>query len=139
MCGGFSNLKNLDKVLTQKLKIETEPGTRRAAKEIKESLKEKIHTTEEILNSLEDIRRKEDRQIQTWREELNKLSVKSVAGDKFSERLLLNNSFLVEKNRFAQFSDKVGELEQKYPDLKFLYSGPWPAYSFVNINIKAGG
>ena len=72
-------------------------------------------------------------------EELNKLSVKSVAGDKFSERLLLNNSFLVEKNRFTQFSDKVGELEQKYPDLKFLYSGPWPAYSFVNINIKAGG
>ena len=26
MCGGFSNLKNLDKVLTQKLKIETAPG-----------------------------------------------------------------------------------------------------------------
>ena len=72
-------------------------------------------------------------------EELNKLSVKSITGDKFSERLLLNNSFLVEKNRFAQFSDKVGELEQKYPDLKFLYTGPWPAYSFVNINIKAGG
>ena len=72
-------------------------------------------------------------------EELNELSVKSVAGDKFSERLLLNNSFLVEKNRFTQFSDKVGELEQKYPDLKFIYPGPWPAYSFVNINIKAGG
>ena len=72
-------------------------------------------------------------------EELNKLSVKSVAGDKFSERLLLNNSFLVEKNRFTQFSDKVGELEQKYPNLKFLYTGPWPAYSFVNINIKVRG
>lgn len=71
-------------------------------------------------------------------EELNKLSVKSVAGDKFSERLLLNNSFLVEKNNFAKFSDKVGELEQKYPDLKFIYTGPWPVYSFVNINIKAG-
>ena len=71
--------------------------------------------------------------------ELNKLSVKSITGDKFSERLLLNNSFLVEKNRFAQFSDKVGELEQKYPDLKFIYTGPWPAYSFVNINIKVGG
>ncbi|MEK6938041.1 MAG: GvpL/GvpF family gas vesicle protein [Nanoarchaeota archaeon] len=70
--------------------------------------------------------------------ELNKLSVKSIAGGKFSERLLLNNSFLVEKKNFAQFSDKVGELEQKYPNLKFLYTGPWPAYSFVNINIKAG-
>ena len=72
-------------------------------------------------------------------EELKKLSVKSVQGDKFSDRLLLNNSFLVEKNKFTSFSDKVGELEEKYPNLKFLYTGPWPAYSFVNINIKAGG
>lgn len=71
-------------------------------------------------------------------EELSKLSVKSVMGDKFSERLLLNNSFLVEKNKFTQFSDKVGELEQKYQNLKFIYTGPWPAYSFVNININAG-
>ncbi len=70
--------------------------------------------------------------------QLNELSVKSVAGDKFSERLLLNNSFLVEKSKFAQFSDKVGELEQKYPQLKFIYTGPWPAYSFVDINIKVG-
>lgn len=71
-------------------------------------------------------------------EELNKLSVKSVSGDKFSDRLLLNLSFLAEKNKFAQFSDKIGELEQKHQNLKFIYTGPWPAYSFVNINIKVG-
>lgn len=71
-------------------------------------------------------------------EELNKLSVKSVAGNKFSERLLLNNSFLVEKNKFGQFSQTIGELEQKHQNLKFIYSGPWPAYSFVDINIKVG-
>ncbi len=71
-------------------------------------------------------------------EELNKLSVKSAQGDKFSERLLLNNSFLAGKTNFANFSDKVGELEQKYQNLKFIYTGPWPAYSFVDINIKAG-
>lgn len=71
-------------------------------------------------------------------EELSKLSVQSVMGDKFSERLLLNNSFLVERYKFTQFSDKVEELEQRYQDLKFIYTGPWPAYSFVNININAG-
>ncbi len=70
--------------------------------------------------------------------ELDKLSVKSVAGDKFSDHLLLNNSFLVEKHKFTHFSDKVGELEEKHPNVKILYSGPWPAYSFVNINIKVG-
>src|SRR3989338_2406278 len=54
----------------------------KSAMEELESLKEKIHTTEEILNSLEDIRRKEDRQIQTWREELNKLKNKLLNIDK---------------------------------------------------------
>ncbi len=71
-------------------------------------------------------------------EELNKLSVKNVQGDKFSDRLLLNNFFLVNKNRFSSFSNKIAELERKYPDLKFRYTGPWPAYSFVNINIQVG-
>lgn len=71
-------------------------------------------------------------------EELNKLSVKSLAGDKFSDRLLLNHFFLINKNRFSSFSNKIAELERKYPDLKFLYTGPWPAYSFVNINIQVG-
>jgi len=69
-------------------------------------------------------------------ESLNKLSIKSVKGDNFSDRLLLNQSFLVEKNKFSQFSDKISELENKHKDLKFLYTGPWPPYSFVNINIK---
>ena len=71
-------------------------------------------------------------------EPLNKLAVKTIQGDKFSDRLLLNNSFLVEKKKFSQFSEKVGELEGKNPELKFLYTGPWPPYSFVNIKISGG-
>lgn len=69
-------------------------------------------------------------------EKLNKLSVKSVQGDRFSDRLLLNHFFLVDKNKFSPFSNTIAELEREYPDLKFLYTGPWPAYSFVNINIQ---
>lgn len=68
-------------------------------------------------------------------ESLDKLSVKSVKGDNFSDRLLLNHSFLVEKNKFSKFSDKISELENKHNGLKFLYTGPWPPYSFVNIKI----
>ena len=71
-------------------------------------------------------------------EPLTKLAVKTIQGDKFSDRLLLNNSFLVEKKKFSQFSEKVGELEEKSPELKFLYTGPWPPYSFVNIKIQGG-
>ncbi len=71
-------------------------------------------------------------------EELDVLSVKSLAGDKFSDRLILNQSFLVDKNKFSPFSNKIARLEQAYPDLKFRYTGPWPAYSFVDINIRVG-
>jgi len=71
-------------------------------------------------------------------ESLNKLSVKSVQGDRFSDRLLLNYSFLVEKSMFSSFSEKIAELEMSNKDLKFVYTGPWPPYSFVNIKIVGG-
>ncbi len=70
---------------------------------------------------------------------LSSSAVKTIQGDKFSDRLLLNNSFLVEKKKFSEFSEKVGKLEKKHPELKFIYTGPWPPYSFVNIKIQGGG
>jgi len=69
-------------------------------------------------------------------ESLNKLSIKNIKGDVFSERLLLNHSFLAEKNKFSEFSEEIAKLEQKHKDLKFVYTGPWPPYSFVNIKIS---
>jgi hypothetical protein len=76
--------------------------------------------------------------VQEILEPLNKLSIKSAKGDNFSARLLLNYTFLVEKNKFSQFSEEIANLEKKYPDLKFVYTGPWPPYSFVNIRIAGG-
>lgn len=106
------------------------------AKKNLELIKDKIELGVKVVKKAEEEMRGEvNREVL---EELNKLSVKSVAGDKFSERLLLNHSFLVVKNNFVRFSDKIGELEKKNPGLKFIYTGPWPIYSFVNINIKGG-
>ena len=67
---------------------------------------------------------------------LSKLSIKNIKGDIFSDRLLLNHSFLAEKNKFSEFSEEIAKLEQKHNDLKFVYTGPWPPYSFVNIKIS---
>jgi len=67
---------------------------------------------------------------------LSKLSIKNIKGDIFSDRLLLNHSFLVEKNKFSEFSEEIAKLEEKHRDLKFVYTGPWPPYSFVNIKIS---
>ena len=53
----------------------------------------------------------------------------------FSERLLMNTAFLVERGRIDEFSARVGDLSGRYGDLKVQYSGPWPPYNFVDIHI----
>jgi hypothetical protein len=63
-----------------------------------------------------------------------------VKGNLFTNRLLLNVSFLVEKRRVDEFSLEVEGLEEKYADkLDLLYSGPWAPYNFVYIKIGAEG
>jgi hypothetical protein len=56
----------------------------------------------------------------------------------FSDRLILNSTFLVEKSGMDEFSLQVGRLTEKYTELKVQYSGPWPAYNFVDIHILGG-
>jgi hypothetical protein len=63
----------------------------------------------------------------------------AVTGDLFSNRLILNTSFLVNKDDIDAFSDEVARLQKKYPLLKLLYSGPWAPYNFVYIRIGAKG
>ena len=53
----------------------------------------------------------------------------------FSDRLLLNASFLVDMNKIDNFSDQVSQFVVKYDTLKIQYSGPWPPYNFVDIHI----
>ncbi|TFH54265.1 MAG: GvpL/GvpF family gas vesicle protein [Methanothrix sp.] len=56
----------------------------------------------------------------------------------FSDRLILNSTFLVEKSCMDEFSLQVGKLKDKYHEMKVQYSGPWPAYNFVDIHILGG-
>jgi hypothetical protein len=70
---------------------------------------------------------------------LNTGAKQAVTGDLFSDRLLLNASYLVKKEDIAEFSNKVRNIKEKYPMLKLLYSGPWPPFNFVYIKIGAEG
>ena len=82
-------------------------------------------------------KRKED--AQDILESLKAASKQTAVGDLFSRRLILNASFLVNKDRVDAFSDEVEKLQFKYPMLKFLYSGPWAPHNFVYIKIGADG
>ncbi len=66
---------------------------------------------------------------------LGKLAVKEKTNNLFSERLIVNQSYLTDKNNLNQFSEKVTELTKKFSSLKIQYSGPWPPYNFVTIRI----
>ena len=107
-------------------------------KETLEQIENKIELGVKVIknNREENSIENEDNIIVEILNPLNKLSTKTIQGENFSERLLLNHSFLVEKNNFSKFSNAIAKLEEKYKQLKFNYTGPWPPYSFVDIHIR---
>ncbi|MDP3041288.1 MAG: GvpL/GvpF family gas vesicle protein [Candidatus Omnitrophota bacterium] len=53
-----------------------------------------------------------------------------------TENLLLNASYLVDKQRQNEFRQAFEQLKNTPGDLKFLFSGPWPCYNFVTLTRK---
>jgi hypothetical protein len=68
-------------------------------------------------------------------ETLQKIAVQSKELKLFSERLALNASFLVDRDKMDKFSNEVERLGNRYANLKTQYSGPWAPYNFVDIQI----
>lgn len=42
-------------------------------------------------------------------------------------------SFLVEREHWSAFDEALREERERYPDMAFEKSGPWPAYDFVRL------
>jgi len=60
--------------------------------------------------------------------------------DLYSDRLVFNRSYLVERDDQTAFDDIVSEIETKYgDDLHVQYNGPWAPYNFVDIEIGTEG
>ncbi|WP_121744351.1 GvpL/GvpF family gas vesicle protein [Natronorubrum halophilum] len=68
---------------------------------------------------------------------LEPIAAQSVPNDLFSDRLVLNRSYLVERDEREAFDDAVAELEETHDDLIFRYTGPFAPYSFVDVKIGA--
>lgn len=68
---------------------------------------------------------------------LTELAEASKTNDPIGEKMLLNASFLVERGKEVDFDEKINETYEKWKDkVEFSYSGPWPAYNFINIRLK---
>ncbi len=63
---------------------------------------------------------------------------RSVAeNEDFSDRLLLNRAYLVDREDREAFDDAVAAFDASYDGLTVQYSGPWAPFNFVDINIGA--
>ncbi|MFP7296583.1 GvpL/GvpF family gas vesicle protein [Neobacillus niacini] len=55
-------------------------------------------------------------------------------------KTLLNAAFLVDTTKEEAFDKKVNDLYEIWKDkAEFKYTGPWPAYNFVNIVLRIDG
>jgi len=60
--------------------------------------------------------------------------------DLYSDRLVFNRSYLVDRADQPAFDDTVAAVEAEYGDaLHVQYNGPWAPYNFVDIEIGAEG
>jgi hypothetical protein len=53
-----------------------------------------------------------------------------------TEKLIVAAAHLVEREQLSAYRDRVGNARKLRPELHFLVSGPWPPYSFSNIDLE---
>ncbi|MYL49221.1 gas vesicle protein GvpF [Halobacillus litoralis] len=68
---------------------------------------------------------------------LDQLAEASQVNDTIGEKMLLNGAYLIDREKEEAFDQKVNELHERWKEyVDFKYTGPWPAYNFINIKLK---
>ncbi|MBI4562305.1 MAG: GvpL/GvpF family gas vesicle protein, partial [Candidatus Rokubacteria bacterium] len=49
-----------------------------------------------------------------------------------TDRLLFTGAYLVERDQVDAFRERVAKAQEEFSRLRFLLTGPWPPYHFVN-------
>jgi gas vesicle protein GvpL/GvpF len=76
-------------------------------------------------------------EISTWlRENLSGLIRDEQVTIRPTERLVLSAAHLIERDKITQYRQRLAGTCQNRPELHFLLSGPWPPYSFANIDLE---
>lgn len=68
-------------------------------------------------------------------EDLEALSESVVENGRFTDRLLLNRSYLVDRDRREAFAERVDELEESIEGARVQFTGPWAPYNFVDVHV----
>lgn len=68
---------------------------------------------------------------------LSEVSINETENDLFTDRLIVNKSYLVDREHRDDFDAAIDEIQSAHDGVMIQYTGPWPAYSFVDIHIGA--
>lgn len=68
----------------------------------------------------------------------SKLAIKKKLEKLKTDNLLMNTVYLVEYDRESDFREAFENVKSAHPNLKYLFSGPWPAYNFITLSKKSG-
>jgi hypothetical protein len=89
----------------------------------------------EILGS--ESRAAEAKRVASWlQERVGEVARKTQINQNVTDRLLLAAAHLVDRGLVEQYRLRLKEARDERPELKFLVSGPWPPYSFANIDLE---
>jgi hypothetical protein len=76
-------------------------------------------------------------EVSTWlQENLNALARDKQVTVRPGGKLVLSAAFLVERSKIGQYRARVEQLRADRPELHFLLSGPWPQFSFANVELE---
>ena len=88
---------------------------------------------DKLLAAIDRIKKRESERLLA---SLEPLALDRYSKKIFSPLMILNQAFLIANERKKDFDDKVDDLDQRCgKDIRFMYSGPLPPYSFVNLHI----
>ncbi len=93
--------------------------------------------TGRMLFEAAELRRK--KLVEALHDKLSPLAEDFSEGPRKAETMILNRSYLVERQKESLFDEAMDFLGAQYEGtLSFRYIGPLPAYSFVNIELNQG-
>ena len=85
------------------------------------------------------VERKRDQDAVAILTQLEPLATAAQTGEPANERIVLSTSFLVERDRLAEFDEAVDEVGREQADrMRLKYVGPLPPHSFVRLQTTEG-
>ena len=110
--------------------------------EVKDTIVAKSVYLEYVNKKLKEHRQEEllSNYVDTIISDITQYLERLYAINKFKKMATQNNLidaiFLIEKGNENELISSVKDLQKRYPDLKFVLTGPWPPFNFVETTIK---